>query len=1250
MDHASVDSKNMMSHHNSPHSATQDPKRHKDHSALQNLIDATQATHTAIRSGAWSNPRTWQNGKVPGSNAKVLIGEGTTVTYDQESNTRIQTVVIEGNLRFSTDRNTKLFVETILNGPEGKLEIGSSAQAVAADNQAQIIFTSDRALNTQWDPTQLSKGLISHGEVNIYGARKLGKAALAGDALAGSNVLKFKQPLSGWRVGDRIVLGGTSYRYGAQDTDNSRFRDEVLTITAIDGNEVRFVNEDIPSGDNTVLRYDHVRSTLANPDDLTLYAGNLSRNVSFETENGADVPISRRAHVMLMHNPKVNVLNAGFYHLGRSDKSKLVDDVGTNVDGTPGKGKNQRGRYSLHLHRTGAEDLNGPAAIVKGNAVEGSPGWGIVQHDSRAGLEDNVVFDTVGAGIAAESGNETGWWTNNLVIKTTGISHQQANQERKAREKKFDFGNEGVGYWIQASQIKNANNTAISSNKTGMELFSGVLDTANTFRDVKTIKVSNLPPDLQKLFPAGQTEVDIRDIPLADVTGFESYNANMGLRVWGRQTNFDGELDFSTKEPETAHEGRSSIKDFKLWGNLYSGALIQYSSNVDLENGLILGRDTAAVSSNGAGLLHNDATFGSKHKNLSVAGFNEGVRIEYPNNNKAAIASSITGSSFFKNNYNLNKVGDEAARNERPDDFGAFLKLNNNRFTPDKNNKAPVAKFNTKALGGLAVALDASASQDPDPLKKEDGTPRKLASKGIAAYGWDLNNNGTIDRYGRTLTHIFNKAGSQTVALTVIDSQGQATTLQQTINVQNSDYINAFSNGSFSSNTPTQANWQNNSQWADKGWFLNKDARLTGEHARISKPGAYGGYIGQVTQNNKVHRGQQTLRFKLKNLEGAPKLNSWEDNQMTITLWGINGQFKNSDAYNMAGPEQVGTLPMQSKKLTQKTYGTKENGTFDWKNFSLDVNLGKGYDYLLFQINTKSTHNSGDYVAIDDVFLKGPASTQTPQSTAQGNLEPEPKKAALEDPKDPTPPDPTNTPTKQPMASPGFPAGLAPVARLSFDEGTGQLAVDTSNKSKNNSGRLRGNAGWDDGKFGQAVTFNGQKDLVTLQKSSDINLGTHNQRTISVWFNTDDVLNNNKQVIYEEGGRVRGLNMYIEDDLLYFGGWSTPNRQWMGSWISTDKIEAGKWHHAALVLDGTGRLQENALTAYLDGEKVGSAAGTKLWAHRDDIGIGNINGTARFHDDLIGRKGLGLVGSIDEVQIYNDALSASQVQQLAGGL
>ena len=1241
-----------------------------DHAALENLIAGATPTHTTVKSGAWSDPTTWKNGQVPGNDANVLIAQGTAVTYDQIGVDRLKTIAIEGNLKFSTSQDTQLYIETILNSPEGKLDIGSESQPVAADKRTRIIFTSDSGIDTQWDPTQLSKGLVSHGEVNIFGADKLDRIELAGDAKAGSNALTFKQAPTGWKVGDKIVVGGTDYGWNGNDQDNSRLQDEVLTVTDISGSTVKFTNNDIKTGNPDVLRFDHLRSPLADPSKTSLYAANLTRNVSFETENGKAVPIDHRAHVMLMHNANVKVVNAGFYDLGRSDKTKLVDDIGKNVDGSNGNGTNVRGRYALHLHKTGVDDPSSPASLIEGNVVSGSPGWGIVQHESKANLTDNVVFDVVGSGIVAESGNELGSWTDNIVIKTTGIKQETIAAQETVREQKFDLGFKGEGFWIQgAAMIENKGNTAISSNDTGMSLFGGALDIGDPsfFRPVTTIPVAQLPKETQKLFPAGQTEVDIRDIPMATVEGFQAYNNVYGLDIWGHATNFDGEVYFSSdgdgKLPDTAHLGRSEVKDFKLWGSRWIGANVRYSSNIDLKNGLILGAGKEKVTG-GSGLASNHAVFNAVYDSLTVAGFRQGAHVEYPGSDKNFITTTLKDSAFEGNSYNLSAVGDENDNDSRPDDFGSFLKLENNQFKVPENNLAPVASFSTKADGGLAVTLDASASADADPLLPADGTPRNLASKGIAAYGWDLNSDGTIDEFGRILDHVFDSVGSKEVSLTVLDDQGEATTVKKLIDVQPSAYGNAFAGGNFNDGTPTLEPWQNSSEYSDEGWYVHGDSKIANGVAQLSKPGGWNGFVGQVARNERVHRGEQTLSFRMKNVEGAPEKNDWEKNEVTVTLWGVNGQFANQP-WEQTGPTQAGTLPMQRTELVKQVYGGKEGAAtdfFDWKNISMDVNLGQGYDYLMFQVNTAATGHANDLVAIDDVSLSGKANSigGTPTLPDPFPTLPDPN-PTLPDPnptvpKDPasTLPDPSSTlpnldPTTLDLSAPSAPlmASGDPIVQLSFEEALGRIAKDTAVEGKANDAMLYDGVEWTQGKVGGAVKLNGANDIIRVEGSEELNQGgPYEQRTVSMWFNADDLIAEREQVLFEEGNRMQGLNMYLKENLLYFGDWSGSDKGGAGSWVSTDKADAGKWHHAAMVLDAqTGA--EGTLTAYLDGEQIGQTSGAALLADKGMIGLGNVGGTTRFKDGYGSGQNNGLSGAVDEVKIFNDALSSDQIHQLA---
>lgn len=1213
---------------NMPHS--------KDHGALEKLINTIKPTHVAIKSGAWSDPSTWQGGRIPGKGANVLIKKGTTVTYDRVSNDKLTTIANRGHLRFATAKDTQLFVETILNAPEGKLDIGSASQAVAANKRARIVFTSDRAVNRQWDPTQLSKGLVSHGEVNIYGADKKDTVRLAKDAKAGDTVLTFKDYPSGWRVGDEIVLAGTDYNYNGNDKDNSRFQDEVLTITEIKGKQVKFINKDAPPGQNKALRFDHMKHSQLDPSKIDLYAANLTRNVSFETENGKNVPISHRAHVMLMHNPNVKVFNAGFYDLGRSDKSKLVDDIGRNVDGSIGRGTNIRGRYALHLHLTGLDPKQ--AVLLKGNAVSGSPGWGIVQHESRAGLEDNVVFDTKGAGITAESGNETGWWTGNTSIKTTGVRWDIADRQREFRERKFDFGFEGDGFWVQgAAQIANRDNVAISSNRTGMSLFGGSLE-LDDFRPIETIPVASLPPETRKLFAKGQTEVDIRLVPMATVSGFEGYNNNTGIEVWGHKTNFDGELAFgdgkSEDEIRTAHKGRSRIENFTTWGNRWSGVDVKYSSNIDVKNGLVAGIDDPDRNSGGRGVFVNHATFNSVVDNVNIQGFNEGAHFEQINSDQNNNNNTLQYSTLKNNTYHLSKVANEKLDNNRNDDFNAFVRMRNNRFEDQAGNRAPAAKFSTQGIGGLSVKLDASGSYDPDPYIAKDGRPKPVESKGIAAYGWDVDGNGSLDYFGRTLKHTFARKGNQKVSLTVLDSQGKATTTTQNINVQPTKYNNAFLGGNFEKGAPTvDESWMDNTQWADEGWFVNPYSRIGNGVATLSKPGKWGHYIGQIVRNEKVHRGAQTLSMRLKNKEGSSARETWKNNTVEITLWGVNGEFEN-DAWETKGPTQVGTLPMQRTQLLRKKYGGEnapDSDFFDWKNISFDVDLGKyGYEYLFVQFNTTAASDPGDSIQIDDVSLTGKANS-------------------IPGPNPPTnPPKPPINPPNPPINPPKPPSTLLSIAKLNFNEGKGNKAQDLSTQGMDNFGRLRSGATWIQGVSGQAVGLNGDKAAVRVKSSEDINRGTHAERTVSLWFKADKANAKGKQVIFEEGNASRGMNLYLDDGLLGFGTWNRPGTNWQGDWAKTNtKVQAGKWNHVALVLDGNETVQDGALTAYLNGKKIGQTQGTQL-GPRGSLSLGNVNGNTRFADGVGTTQNTGLTGGVDELEVFNQALSAGQVQKLAG--
>ena len=247
-------------------------------------------------------------------------------------------------------------------------------------------------------------------------------------------------------------------------------------------------------------------------------------------------------------------------------------------------------------------------------------------------------------------------------------------------------------------------------------------------------------------------------------------------------------------------------------------------------------------------------------------------------------------------------------------------------------------------------------------------------------------------------------------------------------------------------------------------------------------------------------------------------------------------------------------------------------------------------------------------------------------------------------------PSPTVSPSfssatpKQSATAPVASLVADPVAYLSLNDGQGKLAKDSSTKGRNNSGTLAGDAAWVKGVKG--VVLDGKGDAINLKNSSDINLGTHGQRTISLDFKADDIGSGKRQVLYEEGAGARGLNIYLDRNRLYVGGWNTPGKEsgWSGTWLSTNKVSADKWHHVDLVLDGGSQVMQEAFRGYLDGQQFGSGAGSQLWDHAGGIGIGSINGGTRFHDGMTPNSGSGFAGVVDEVRVFNDALSSSEVK------
>ncbi len=502
------------------------------HGMTDSIFDGSDATHVAVSSGAWTDASTWKGGRIPNADAKVHIPMGIKVEYDSVSDARLEVVRVDGELNFATDQNTYMFVETVFTGTMSRLTIGTAEDPVKANVTAEMVFA-DGKIDLATDPEQVGHGLIAEGSVEIHGHEKSPYTTLEGNALSGATTLRLDGGTEGWAVGDTIVVMGTSL---------GKFQDEYRTITSIS-----------ESGGDVVVKLDRALShnhTTPEGHDLDIYVGNSTRNIEFSSEN----PEGVRGHVMMMHTADVSVQFAEFTELGRTDKSRLLNDT-----------DNVASRYPLHLHETGTT-VDSDMAVLYGNSVHGSPSWGIVQHSSAAAVDFNFVHDIDGAGIVSEDGDEIGQWIGNFVtgVPGTGSKFTIARDEHDA-----DFGHSGVAYENQARQIVQQDNIAANANTGWM------------YRAAAT-SVDNPDRDALQFDPAPFKNVINNEEPA--IIGFHGNEAIAVKTV----------LDTGHRQGvSTTTDLRSDMVDMTAWEVNRVFDIFSYTGEYVIRDGLFIGADGA---------------------------------------------------------------------------------------------------------------------------------------------------------------------------------------------------------------------------------------------------------------------------------------------------------------------------------------------------------------------------------------------------------------------------------------------------------------------------------------------------------------------------------------------------------------------------------------------------------------------------------------------------------------------------------
>ncbi|MEM7742162.1 MAG: calcium-binding protein [Pseudomonadota bacterium] len=211
-------------------------------------------------------------------------------------------------------------------------------------------------------------------------------------------------------------------------------------------------------------------------------------------------------------------------------------------------------------------------AYLHGNAVWGTPGWGIVQHSSDAALDGNVVYDAGGAAFVSESGDERGIWSDNLAMGTYGVREVAPNQDGEGFNE--DDGAGGVGFYMKSRALDVEDNVAVSSGRVGFFWHSN----GTGLRPIEVEGGDALLEDIGH----GLDYINVEDVPILVFRGNEVIAAREGVRV------ISDPLDSVRK----FNDAWSHFEDFTAWEVDESGISITYSSKYVLSDILILGTET----------------------------------------------------------------------------------------------------------------------------------------------------------------------------------------------------------------------------------------------------------------------------------------------------------------------------------------------------------------------------------------------------------------------------------------------------------------------------------------------------------------------------------------------------------------------------------------------------------------------------------------------------------------------------------
>lgn len=285
--------------------------------------------------------------------------------------------------------------------------------------------------------------VMNNATLNLH-AQTNGKAQrtrLAQNANPGTDTIVLAQAMTGWNVGDEVVVAATGFNIN----ENER-------RTIVDINSARTVIRL-----NAPLNHYHHGQTEGFSNGQTnwtlderAHVINLARNITIASANDQYWGQSFGAHVMIMSGSRGYVQGVKFERVGQIARL---------------------GRYPWHWHRIG----NASGQYVRDSVVVESRNRCYTIHATNyATLDNNACFDHMGHGYFLEDGNETG----NTISNNIGILSRRPPAGQELLFSDIDPGNSSMSigrqravgpstYWITHPSNTIVNNVSVASEGTG---------------------------------------------------------------------------------------------------------------------------------------------------------------------------------------------------------------------------------------------------------------------------------------------------------------------------------------------------------------------------------------------------------------------------------------------------------------------------------------------------------------------------------------------------------------------------------------------------------------------------------------------------------------------------------------------------------------------------------------------------------------------------------------------------------------